>query len=76
MVHVYGKPECNQCKFTNKALEKNGIPYEYHDITVEPEARAIVEQSGKLLLPLVVAGDQSWHGLSPDKIKALTLVSA
>ena len=76
MVHVYGKPGCVQCKFTNQALERNNIPYEYHDITVEPEGEAIVRASGRLELPLVVAGDRQWHGLRPDHIKSLALISA
>jgi glutaredoxin-like protein NrdH len=71
-VDVYGKPGCVQCKYTNELLEKNGHDVQYHDITAEEEAKRIVEQSGKTQLPLVVAGEQSWHGLSPDKIKALS----
>ena len=76
MVHVYGKPDCVQCKYTNKKLEAEGLQYEYHDITADEQARQIVEESGKAQLPYVVAGDQSWHGLSPDKIKSLKLVNA
>lgn len=71
MVQVYGKPDCVQCKYTTKKLEEAEVPYEYRDITVDAAARKVVEQSGKLQLPYVVAGEQSWHGLSPDKIKSL-----
>lgn len=71
MVRVYGKPQCVQCEYTKKRLDAADIPYEYHDITEEPEAKKVVEQTGRLTLPLVVAGDQSWHGLSPDRIQAL-----
>jgi glutaredoxin-like protein NrdH len=71
MVRVYGKPQCVQCEYTKKKLDEKKIPYVYHDITAEPEARKLVEQTGMLQLPLVVAGEQSWHGLSPDKINAL-----
>jgi glutaredoxin-like protein NrdH len=75
MVHVYGKPGCVQCKFTNQKLENENIPYEYHDIDADEQARKIVEMSEKRQLPLVVAGDLQWHGFSPDRIKSL-LVSA
>ena len=70
-VDVYGKPGCVQCKYTNKKLEEDGHEVRYHDITEDQEARQVVEQSGQLALPLVVAGDKSWHGFSPDRIKAL-----
>lgn len=72
MVQVYGKPQCVQCEYTKKRLDAADIPYEYHDITAEPEAMKVVEQTGKLQLPLVIAGDQTWHGLSPDRIAALS----
>lgn len=71
MVQVYGKPECVQCEHTCKQLDKKDIPYEYHDVTNEPEAMTVVEQTGKLQLPLVIAGDQSWHGFKIDQIRAL-----
>lgn len=71
-VDVYGKPGCVQCEHTNKRLKKEGHEVRYHDITKDEEARKVVEQSGKLQLPLVVAGDKCWHGMSPDKIKSLS----
>jgi len=70
-VEVYGKPECVQCEYTCKKLAENGIDYNYHDATVEPEARQVVEASGRMQMPFVVAGDKSWHGFSPDKIRAI-----
>lgn len=70
-VDVYGKPGCVQCKYTNKKLEEDGHEVRYHDIMEDQGARQVVEQSGQLALPLVVAGDKSWHGFSPDRIKAL-----
>ena len=70
-VEVYGKPGCVQCEYTDKLLKKEGHEVHYHDITADDQARQIVEQSGKTQLPLVVAGDQAWHGMSPDRIRAL-----
>ena len=70
-VDVYGKPGCVQCKYTKKKLEEDGHEVRYHDIMEDQEARHVVEESGQLALPLVVAGDKSWHGFSPDRIKAL-----
>jgi glutaredoxin len=71
VVEVYGAPDCVQCKYTVKKLAENGIEHRYYDVTVNSTARRVVEQTGKTQLPYVVAGDQSWHGMSPDRIKAL-----
>lgn len=71
MVLVYGKPECVQCIYTVKQLVEKDIPYEYHDIIAEEDARRVVLESGKTQLPFVVAGPDSWHGFYPDRIKAL-----
>lgn len=70
-VHVYGKPGCMQCEYTSKLLGKDGHDVHYHDILADPQARKAVEESGKMQLPLVVAGNQSWNGFSPDRIKSL-----
>ena len=75
MVRVYGKPACVQCDYTKKKLDENGIPYTYHDVTVDEQARKFVQETGKTQLPVVVARldtkSQMWHGFSPDKITAL-----
>lgn len=76
MVRVYGKPQCVQCEYTKKKLEANEIPYVYHDITADDEARQLVEETGRTQLPMVIAETESktqmWYGFSPDKIRALS----
>lgn len=70
-VIVYTKPACVQCKATYKALEKQGIPFEKVDITVDSEARDYVMALGYLQAPVVVAGDEHWSGFRPDRIKTV-----
>lgn len=74
-VDVYGQPGCKQCEYTNKLLEREGHEVRYHDITQDLTARQVVEGSGRTQLPFVVADyndqDKMWHGLRPDRIKAL-----
>jgi glutaredoxin len=70
-VNVYGRADCVQCEWTQKLLRNIELPFRYFDIDADEAAMKIVEESGKMQLPYVVAGDQSWHGLSPDRIKAL-----
>ena len=67
---VYTKPNCVQCTATFKALDKAGITYAKVDISVDAEARDYVMALGYLQAPVVVAGDDHWSGLRPDRIKA------
>lgn len=68
---VYGKPECKQCEFTTKLMDKEGIPYKYVDITVDEVAYQTVKGLGYTGAPVVVADSTHWSGFSPDKIRKL-----
>lgn len=70
-VLVYTKPGCVQCEHTAKQLSKLEIPYQMIDVTVSKEAMDKVLATGKTQMPYVVAGDDSWHGLKVDKLRAL-----
>ncbi|MEN4466788.1 redoxin NrdH [Mycolicibacterium conceptionense] len=70
-VTVYTKPACVQCTATYKALEKQGIPFEKVDITLDSEARDYVMALGYLQAPVVVAGDEHWSGFRPDRIRTV-----
>lgn len=70
-VTVYGKPDCKPCEFTKKVLDKEGIPYTYLDITVNEVAHQEVKNLGYSGVPVVVAGDDHWTGLHPDRLKGL-----
>lgn len=69
---VYGKPGCNGCKLTLKVLEREGIPYNYVDITVNEVAHQEVKNLGYTSAPVVVTDTgQHWTGFSPDRLKGL-----
>lgn len=70
-VTVYTKPACVQCTATYRALEKAGIAFETVDITTDAEARDYVMALGHLQAPVVIAGDDSWAGYRPDRIRGL-----
>lgn len=70
-VTVYTKPACVQCTATYRALEKAGIAFETVDITTDAEARDYVMALGHLQAPVVIAGDDSWTGYRPDRIRGL-----
>ncbi|BBZ48844.1 redoxin NrdH [Mycobacterium heidelbergense] len=70
-ITVYTKPACVQCSATFKALDRQGLPYEKVDISLDPESRDYVMALGYLQAPVVVAGNDHWSGFRPDRIKAL-----
>lgn len=70
-VKVYGKPGCVQCKYTVKELDKQEIPSSYIDIEQDPEAKKLVLDSGNMQLPMVVSGEDRWHGLRIDRIREI-----
>ncbi|WP_415880990.1 redoxin NrdH [Mycobacterium intracellulare] len=72
VVTLYTKPACVQCNATKKALDKQGIPYETVDISLDSEARDYVIALGYLQAPVVVAGNDHWSGFRPDRIRELT----
>ena len=74
-ITVYTKPACVQCTATYRALDKAGIEYDVVDISENPEARDYVMALGYLQAPVVVAGDETWSGFRPERIKALTVAA-
>ncbi len=76
MITVYTKPACVQCNATYKALDKQGVAYNVIDISEDTEARDYVMALGYLQAPVVVAGNEHWSGFRPDRIKALSGVTA
>lgn len=78
-ITVYTKPDCSQCEQTKKQLDRKGLEYTVIDVTKDAKARKVVEDSGIMLMPMVVAknhpkrGDVTvWHGFRYDQIKGLT----
>ncbi|MFD4294163.1 glutaredoxin family protein [Rhodococcus sp. NPDC058532] len=73
---VYGQPGCQGCKMTVRHLDKQGTPHQYRDVTLDADARAVVERLGYRALPVVTAGDMHWHGYSPDRLNRLANLDA
>lgn len=75
-ITVYTKPDCGQCEQTKKQLERKGLPYKAIDVFEDPEAMKVVEESGIMLMPMVViehnGQKQHWHGFRYDRIRDLT----
>lgn len=76
MVTLYTKPACVQCNATKRELDKLGIDYETVDISVDDKAREMVMSMGHLQAPVVIAGEDSWSGFRPDRLRKLAPVAA
>jgi glutaredoxin-like protein NrdH len=76
-ITVYTKPACVQCGAVFRALEKEGIPYEKIDLSIDADARDYVMSLGYLQAPIVHAGpNDHFAGFRPDRIKALKNILA
>lgn len=72
MVTLYSKPGCQPCRLTKMRLEEYGVEHTVVDITQDAEGYARVEALGYTGVPVVVVDEQNhWHGLKPDRIRAL-----
>ena len=72
MVTVYSKPQCVQCNFTYRELDKKKIEYRTVDMSEDADALARVKELGYLSAPVVVVNeDTHWSGFRPDLIQTL-----
>jgi glutaredoxin-like protein NrdH len=70
-VTLYTLPSCVQCDSTKKVLQKNEIPYNEIDLSVDDSAMEMVKALGYASAPVVFAGEDHWAGFRPDKLSAL-----
>lgn len=70
-VTLYTLPSCVQCDSTKKVLQRNEIPYNEIDLSVDDSAMEMVKSLGYASAPVVVAGDEHWSGFRPDRLSAL-----
>lgn len=70
-VVVYSTPKCGQCSMTYKALERAKVDFEVIDLTQDADMMAKLRDMGFKQVPVVMAGEDMWHGFRPDKISAL-----
>ena len=72
---VYSSPKCVDCKATYRSLEKKGlkegVDFNYVDVTKDEEALQHVLSLGYSKVPVVETDTEHWMGHRPDKIIAL-----
>ena len=60
-IQMYGAPWCPDCKRAKQFLNEQRVPYQWHDIDQDPEARDYVRRvnDGKQIIPTIVFPDGS-----------------
>lgn len=60
-IQVYGAMWCPDCRRAKQLLDERQVPYDWHDIEGNPEARAYVQQvnGGKRVIPTILFEDGS-----------------
>ena len=72
MITVYKKPNCMQCAYAVKYLEKNNIEFNTIDVTQDEEALNYIKYVlGYQAVPVVVSSTEHWYGFQPDKLAKL-----
>lgn len=76
IVTLYSKPGCVQCRSTEREFKKEGVHYNYVDLSEQPEALEHIKSLGYLAAPVVFIDEQThWSGFRPDKIKEHIVVA-
>lgn len=76
VVTLYSKPGCVQCRATEREFKKEGVPYNYVDLSVEPSAVETIKDLGYLAAPVVYVDDEThWSGHRPDLIEKHIVVA-
>lgn len=74
IITVYTAPACMQCHATKRQLRRAGVDFTLRDVTVDPAARAAVEELKYTMLPVVTVdlpdGMDHWSGFRPDLVDA------
>ena len=71
-ITIYTKPDCVQCRATQRRLDAAGVPYKVTDISQDPEMIEQMRAAGFTAVPIVEYGEERFAGYQPDRIKALT----
>lgn len=70
-ITLFSKNNCMQCKMTKKFLEQNGAEFEEINIDEHPEKIDYVKGLGFTAAPVIEAGDITFSGFQPTKLKEI-----
>lgn len=70
-ITVFSQPGCGPCVSVKLHLRKAGVSFVERDVTVDPEAAAVVRELGYQGTPVVTAGDMHTHGYRREWLDAV-----
>jgi glutaredoxin-like protein NrdH len=70
-ITLFSKNNCMQCKMTKKLLDKEGADYQEINIDEHPDMVDYVKSLGFTSAPVIKAGDISFSGFQPSKLKEI-----
>lgn len=70
-ITLFSKNNCMQCKMTKKLLDKEGANYQEINIDEQPDMVDYVKSLGFTFAPVIKAGDISFSGFQPSKLKEI-----
>ena len=70
-ITLFSKNNCMKCKMTKKLLDKEGADYQEINIDEQPDMVDYVKSLGFTSAPVIKAGDISFSGFQPSKLKEI-----
>jgi len=71
-IKIYSTPFCGYCKMAKDFFDKNGLPYEEIDVSIdEAAAKEMVAKTNQMGVPVIEIGDEIIVGFDRAKIEEL-----
>lgn len=69
IVLVYSMPQCQACRMTQRALEKENVPFEVVDLQDNPQLIEEFREQGLTSAPIVEYHGERSAGFRPDRLR-------
>jgi glutaredoxin-like YruB-family protein len=71
-VTIYSTPTCTYCQLAKEFFKANGIEYTEIDVAADrAKLQDMVEKSGQMGVPVILAGDNVIVGFDEEKIREI-----
>ena len=71
-VTIYSTPTCTYCQLAKEFFKANGIDYTEVDVAADQsKLKEMVEKSGQMGVPVILAGDNVIVGFDEEKIREI-----
>ncbi len=69
-IKIYSTPFCGYCKMAKDFFDKNGLPYDEVDVSVDEDAaKDMVARTGQMGVPVIEIGDEILVGFNKTQIE-------